>query len=161
MRSNYILLMNTANLILYQTGSEANLPSLAYLFNEYRIFYGQKSDLTDVTLFIGERLKQKDSVIYFAMQGDTPAGFVQLYPSFSSVSMRRIWILNDLFVNKAFRRLGIAQHLMNMAKDLALNTQAKRLSLSTQKDNVTAKSVYDSLQYKQDMVFDHYSLEFK
>ena len=33
-----------------------------------------------------------------AFDGDNPIGFVQLYPSFSSVSMMRSWVLNDLFV---------------------------------------------------------------
>ena len=58
-------------------------------------------------------------------------GFTQLYPSFSSISMRRIWILNDLFVAEDRRGRGAAQRLLDAAKAYAVETNAKGLALST------------------------------
>ena len=44
------------------------------------------------------RMKNGESVIYLAMDDNNEAmGFVQLYPSFTSVGMNKMWILNDLW----------------------------------------------------------------
>ena len=85
-------------------------------------------------------------------------GFVQLYPSFSSVRMRKVWILNDLFVHPDARQRGVGRQLMNRAKQLAEDTDAALLSLATAKDNVTAKSLYHDLGYERDDEFDYYNL---
>lgn len=147
-----------------------HLDSLAQLFDEYRIFYQQASDLPGAKAFLRDRLTHRDSVIFLALddqtEGPTGAGFTQLYPSFSSVSMAPLWILNDLYVHRAFRRQGVAQALMNHAQDYGLNTGAVRMTLSTGVRNSTAQSLYDSLGYQRDATheesdnaFYHYSLE--
>ncbi len=87
-------------------------------------------------------------------------GFAQLYPSFSSVSMKRLWILNDLFVVPSSRRGGIGRALMAAAEDLARATSAKGLVLATQKTNATAKALYEARGWKLDDVFDHYHRHF-
>jgi GNAT superfamily N-acetyltransferase len=58
-------------------------------------------------------------VILTATDKGSMVGFAQLYPSFSSVLMKRIWILNDLFVEKDFRREGVAKLLMDAAERYA------------------------------------------
>lgn len=75
-----------------------HLEALSVLFDQYRVFYQQASDLDAARLFLKERLNGGDSIIFAASEHDQMAGFTQLYPSFSSVSLKRIWILNDLFV---------------------------------------------------------------
>src|SRR5687767_8033982 len=83
-----------------------HLPVLAPLFDAYRQFYYQPPDLPAALGFLQQRLSNRDSAIFLALDGEAGAGFVQLYPSFSSVSLRRLWILNDLFVAPAFRQQG-------------------------------------------------------
>jgi len=136
---------------------DANL--VAPLFDSYRQFYGQKSNLKLAKKFISERLKNKQSIIFIAVLEQKVVGFVQLYPSFSSVAAQKILVLNDLYVAAEARKLAVAKALMEKAKDYALKNKAKRLSLSTAKNNLTAKSLYQSLGYKIDQTYDHYSLE--
>ena len=144
-----------------RAGSE-HLDDLVPLFNAYREFYQQAPDLEAARRFLGDRLREQDSMIFLALQPgderDIAVGFAQLYPSFSSVAMKRIWILNDLFVAPSFRRAGVAKQLMAAARDLAMATGAARLTLATARDNLRAKALYESHGYQTDQVFDHYHL---
>jgi len=71
------------------------------LIDAYRQFYKQSSDVASAYEFLKERFSHGESVIFLAFEGDQALGFTQLYPSFSSVSMARVFILNDLFVAQA------------------------------------------------------------
>lgn len=128
------------------------------LFDHYRVFYNQLSNLQEAKQFIAERLRNQDSSILLALAKDQGVGFIQLYPSFSSVAMRRVWILNDLFVLPAHRHQGIAKQLMEAAADDARQTGAVRLALATQQTNTAAQSLYHSLGYQLDQTFDHFTL---
>src|SRR6185437_10339903 len=107
--------------------SMPDLPRVAELFDAYRQFYGQPADPDGARQFLRERLQAADSVILVAEKEKRLAGFVQLYPSFSSVSMKRLWILNDLFVAPAHRRGAVARALMAAAEDFARATVTKGL----------------------------------
>jgi len=85
-------------------------------------------------------------------------GFSQLYPIFSSVSAQRVYLLNDLFVAPDFRQHGAGRLLLNASRDFAKESGALRLELATEKDNVTAQRLYESLGYVPDTTFKHYSL---
>lgn len=93
-----------------------DLGKAAGLFNQYRQFYKRDDDLSGAEQYIRERLTQGDSVIYLAVSktADTlvPAGYVQLYPSLSSLSMSRIWILNDLFVDSDYQGMASAENCL-------------------------------------------------
>jgi ribosomal protein S18 acetylase RimI-like enzyme len=135
---------------------------VAELFDSYKQFYGQPSDLVGATRFIGERLKTDESVIYVALADESesvsgPVGFVQLYPVYSSISMKRAWILNDLYVKPEARTAGIGRKLMKRCEELARDSGAAYLALETAKDNLVAKELYESLGYIKDVEFDHYS----
>jgi ribosomal protein S18 acetylase RimI-like enzyme len=134
-----------------------DLPRVAELFDGYRQFYGQPADPDGARQFLRERLQAGDSVILVAEKEKRLAGFVQLYPSFSSVSMKRLWILNDLFVTPVHRRQGVARALMaSSAEDFARATVTKGLLLATQKTNAVAKSLYEARGFRLDDQFDHY-----
>jgi GNAT superfamily N-acetyltransferase len=133
----------------------------AELFDAYRQFYGQPPDNAIATTFLLERLTLNDSVVYLALgepQGKG-LGFVQLYPSFSSVAARRIWILNDLFVAPEARRHGVGRALLDEARDHAAATGAKRLVLSTGVANRAAQALYEQYGYVQDSEFSTYKFE--
>ena len=140
--------------------SENHLDELARLFNLYRIFYEEKNNYQKAYDFICARVEKEESVIYVASnENDQLSGFVQLYPSFCSVSAVPILILYDLFVDHSKRSNGIGRSLMNAARDFARENGYKRLELSTAKDNYIGQSLYESLGYEVDQEFLHYSLE--
>ena len=133
---------------------------ISRLFNLYRIFYKEEDDPEGTHQFIKERLQNGDSTIFVSINDDESLnGFVQLYPSFCSVSMIPILILYDLFVDPEMRTSGIGRDLMNKARDYARENGFKRLELSTAKDNVIGQSLYESLGYEVDNQFLQYSLE--
>jgi len=142
---------------------EANIKHLdevARLFNLYRIFYEQPDDLERAHQFIKGRIEMKESIIFVSDNADgTLSGFVQLYPSFCSVSTIPMLILYDLFVEPDTRTKGIGRSLMNKAGQYAQENGFKRLELSTAKDNFIGQSLYESLGYEVDDEFLHYSLE--
>lgn len=135
-----------------------HLPAVAPLFDAYRVFYGQQPDLGRATAFLRERLERDESVVFVALGGNTGLGFTQLYPSFSSVSMRRLWVLNDLFVAPEARRRGVAEALLERARLFGLETGAKSLELATAVDNYAAQRVYERLGWRRDAEFFYYDL---
>ncbi|MGG6310412.1 GNAT family N-acetyltransferase [Paenibacillus macerans] len=147
------------SLIVQETGLE-HLEVLAGLFNEYRVFYEQESDLEGARRFLADRLSRRESVAFLALDAASreAVGFTQLYPSFSSVSMRRIWILNDLYVREEYRKQGAAKLLLEAAKSHARQTNAKGLELSTAVANMTAQRLYERHGYAKDEDFYHYYL---
>ncbi len=135
-----------------------DLDEVTRLFDRYRIFYGQVSDLDAARQFIQMRFQQCDSTIFIALDEFRCVGFTQLYPSFSSALMKRLWILNDLFVEETARRQGVGGQLMQVAESFARQTGAVKIALSTQMTNQTAQSLYESRGYVKDAMFYHYSL---
>ncbi|MGD1943764.1 MAG: GNAT family N-acetyltransferase [Leptolyngbyaceae cyanobacterium] len=134
------------------------LAAVARLFDDYRVFYGPPTAPDAAVNFLRARLQQQDSVIFAAIAAEQIVGFTQLYPSFSSVSLQRLWILNDLYVATRDRRQGWARQLRQAAATFAQSTGAIRLVLATQAENTAAKALYASLGYQQDTEFHHYAL---
>jgi GNAT superfamily N-acetyltransferase len=135
-----------------------DLAEVSILFDRYRVFYNQSSDLEAARSFLQQRFHQKDSTMFIARNWDRIVGFTQLYPSFSSVSMNRVWILNDLFIDEPYRNQGIARLLMGAAENFAKETAATRIILATQVANLPARSLYRSLGYVRNEDFEYYVL---
>ncbi|HET8555377.1 MAG TPA: GNAT family N-acetyltransferase [Rhodanobacteraceae bacterium] len=129
-----------------------DIDDLAPLFDAYRVFYRQTSDLVLARRFLLQRMNLRESVIFLARDADTTdaLGFVQLYPGFSSVSAGRIWILNDLFVKPDARGHGIGRALMQRAREHGEATGVLRLTLSTAEDNHAAQQLYESEGWQRD-----------
>jgi ribosomal protein S18 acetylase RimI-like enzyme len=132
------------------------LDSLTELFNSYRVFYQQESDIPGAKSFIKERLLNEDSVVFIAYEEGNGVGFVQLYPTFSSVSMKRSWILNDLYVNASARKKGFGEKLLQKAIEFAEETGAKGLFLETGQENVTAQRLYEKIGFKKESNYFYY-----
>jgi GNAT superfamily N-acetyltransferase len=135
-----------------------HLDIVAPLFDQYRQFYQQPADAAGSRAFIEARLRNQDGVIFVALESGKGLGFVQLYHSLESVTMRHLWILYDLFTVKDARKKGVGRALMERARQLAIETGADRLILETANDNLTAQRLYESLGYKRDEVFYRYYL---
>lgn len=146
--------------IIIKQADIADLDEAAVLFNAYREFYGQQPDLEGARAFLFERTAYRQSVIFIARDeaSGKAAGFTQLYPVFSSVSMERVLVLNDLFVAEAFRKRGVAQRLLDAAKAYAVSVRAKGLELSTAMDNEAAQRLYEASGYERDESYYHYFL---
>jgi len=125
-----------------------HLDALAGLFNQYRVWYHQASDLQGARDFLGERIINRESRIFLAMHAGEVAGFVQLYPIFTSVGMRKTWLLNDLFVNDKHRGKGIATCLLEKAKELGRESGSKWLLLQTDTTNIKAQEIYKNNGWK-------------
>ncbi len=122
---------------------------VAPLFDLYRMFYRQPSDEALAHRFISERLQRNESVILLAEANGNAVGFTQLFPSFSSVSAARTWVLNDLYVDSGARRIGAARALLQAAAEFARADGAVRLELETGHDNVTAQALYRRTGWEQ------------
>jgi len=131
---------------------------IAPLFDAYRGFYGRASDLPLARGFLADRLARGESVVFLATDGTTPCGFTQLYPLFSSLRCRPIWILSDLFVAPGRRRGGAGRKLMEAADAFARGQGAAAIELDTAHTNTAAQALYESLGYERDLEFRHYAL---
>ena len=140
---------------LYQA-TIMDLEGVSDLFNSYRKFYKQTSDLEGAKTYIKERLDSNDSVIFIVKDKQNYVGFTQLYPTFSSISMKRAWILNDLYVNPEAREQGLGEMLLHKAEEFAVETGAKSISLSTAPDNYSAQRLYERNGYVRDSQFYQY-----
>nr|WP_263323441.1 GNAT family N-acetyltransferase [Neobacillus sp. Marseille-Q6967] len=133
-----------------------DLEALTELFDLYRIFYKQESDLQGARNFIKDRIENGESVIFIAKDEEDSVGFVQLYPTFSSVSMKRSWVLNDLYVKKNARKNGVGEQLLQAAITYAKETGAKGLLLETASDNLTAQRLYERIGFKKETTYFYY-----
>jgi len=145
--------------------TQEHLEALTALFDGYRRFYGEAPDLDGARDFLAERLERGESVLLLAQLDQDgqalPAGLAQLYPSFSSTSLRRLWILNDLYVAPEARKNGVGRALLRAAREHAERTQAKGLELMTARDNYAAQALYESMGWERDELFLPYTLYFQ
>lgn len=135
-----------------------DLEKVAFLFNQYRIFYGEVSDYKAALEFLSDRMHENESLIFIAAEPNGHfSGFAQLYPIFSSVKLTRLWLLNDLFVAEESRRRGIGKNLIEACKDFCRQTEAGGLLLETAKTNISANNLYVDegfkVQHEQNFYF--------
>ena len=133
-------------------------PRIAPLFDTYRQFYQQAPDLVNAQNFITARLNKQESIIFIAENELGEAvGFCQCYPSFCSIIIAPIYVLNDLFVSPAARQLGAGKHLMEAAEAHAQTNGIARLDLTTAKNNLKAQSLYTQQGWQRDDIYYAYN----
>ena len=128
----------------------ADLDALAQLFDAYRQFYGQASDVPRAREWLRERLRFGESTVIVATLDGKAVGFTQLYPMYSSVRTARTWILNDLYVDAGARRKGVARTLLDAAAAFAREDGAAGISLETTRDNAAARALYRAAGWNED-----------
>ena len=148
-----------SNNITVHHATDSDIEEVAILFNAYREFYGKDTDLSLAKNFIHERIVEHESTILVARIQDKCVGFVQLYPFFSSVNAKRLFVLNDLFVDQDHRRKGVATSLMESAVLYARKLNYGGLILETTDDNSTAQSLYAQLGWSEEVGIKHYFLD--
>jgi GNAT superfamily N-acetyltransferase len=137
----------------------SDLDRLVPLYDAYRRFYGRPGDPEGARRFLRERFEHSQSIVFLAESADgQAAGFTQLFPSFSSLSLARIFILNDLFVAPEARRRKVGSLLLSAAARFAREVGAVRLTLSTEVHNLTAQALYETTGWKRQEGFFVYDL---
>ena len=129
------------------------MDELARLFDQFRQFQGRGSDLAAARSFLCERFDHGESVVFLAHDGATAVGFAQLYPSFSSFALSRVFVLNDLFVQEAGRRKGVAATLLAAVEAYAWSLRSARVTLNVARDNGTAQQLYEAQGWNRDEQF--------
>jgi GNAT superfamily N-acetyltransferase len=135
---------------IVRKATAADLDQLAELFDAYRQFYNKPSDVAAARSFLQERLRLRDSEIFVADDDGTLAGFVQLYPLWSSTRMKRLWLFNDLFVHPHYRGRDVSKDLVDVAKELCRVSGSCGMMLETGKDNVIGNSLYTRTGWELD-----------
>jgi ribosomal protein S18 acetylase RimI-like enzyme len=145
--------------VTVRLASTADAGAIAPLFDAYRQFYGLPPDVLLCRGYLAERLARDESVVLLAAGADGAAlGFVQMYPTFSSLRAARVFVLYDLFVDPAARQQGVGRRLMEAAAEEARRRGAVSLVLSTAKTNHRAQRLYESLGWVRDEDFYEYNL---
>jgi GNAT superfamily N-acetyltransferase len=136
-----------------------DLNELARLFTAYRVFYKKDPDFENAKEFLKDRITYNESEIFVAFSGDRMTGFVQLYPLFSSLRMKRFWLLNDLFVEEEFRGQGFSIALIERAKQLCRQSGASGFMLETAKSNIIGNRLYQKMGLQLDKEYNVYNWE--
>lgn len=144
--------------VVTRLAAVSDVGRVAPLFDAYRQFYGLAPALELAHGFLRERLSCGESVVLLAEDGGTALGFVQMYPSFSSLAAARTYVLYDLFVDPPARQRGVGRRLMEAAAEEARRRGAVSLVLSTAKTNRSAQRLYESLGWVRDEEFYEYNL---
>jgi GNAT superfamily N-acetyltransferase len=134
------------------------LDELCLLFNDYRMFYEKNTDIEGAREFLRDRISNHESIIFLSRAEDgNITGFVQLYPIFSSTRMKRLWLLNDLFVVPAYRGTGTSVALIEAAKKFASETSSCGLVLETARNNRAANKLYKRVGFVMDTEHNYYA----
>jgi ribosomal protein S18 acetylase RimI-like enzyme len=137
----------------------SDLAELHPLVEQYRAFYKQPEN--EKTLgYLEQRIANEEAIAFIARDNGNAVGFTLLYPTFSTVSLSNIWLLNDLYVDESVRGKGIASELMDVAESAAKSSGATRVFLRTANDNLPAQALYEGRNWVKDEVFRRYDLVF-
>lgn len=135
----------------------SDLETLLPLVQAYRVFYEQQPDPKRERDFIEAHLQNATSLLFLAFYNDDAAGFMQLFPTHSTVHLGPVYILEDLFVTPAHRKHGIATALLNHALDYAQSAGAVGMFLETAYANTTAQLVYERSGWTRENTFYKYN----
>ena len=136
----------------------ADTAAIAPLFDDYRRFFTRAPDLDVSTRFLRERLEREESVVFAAFDGTEAAGFLQLYPLFSSWYARRQWFLSDLYVAEGFRERGIGKRLVEASAEYAKQTHSRAILVELPYSEPHLTRFYGQLGFAKDAVFELYRL---
>jgi GNAT superfamily N-acetyltransferase len=131
-----------------------NIDELVPLFNAYRAFFNPEAQAAASRPFLESRFRDGDVVVFLARVDDEPAGFIQLYPLWSSWYCRRIWFLSDLYVAERHRNAGIGKMLVESVKQFAYETGAGSVMVELPHSEPHLTAFYDRLGFRRDAVFD-------
>jgi len=153
--------MKTSEHIIKQATLD-DLNEITELLSQYLLFYQREKTKEAINAFIRERFEKSESIIFLAIDAsnnDRAIGLTQLYPMFSTLSLGKVWILNDLYINHDYRKSGLGKKLIDAAVTFAKDSGAIRLDLKTEPENKPAKNLYEKYGFSYDETYCNYSLK--
>jgi ribosomal protein S18 acetylase RimI-like enzyme len=149
---------------MIRKASLKDLDQLTPLFDKYLIFYKKQSNLEKHKSFLKERIENNEAIIFMAFDDenkDKAIGFALIYPTFSSVLLSKILILNDLYVDSTIRKNGIGEKLILETVALAKELDSDLIRLRTAKNNIIAQGLYHKMGFVRDEFLHSYDLAVK
>ena len=136
-----------------------HLPDLSNLWADYQTFYQVKNINTQRNQnFIKHILAHpEEGLIHVYLLKNKPVAFSTLYFTYSSTVSTKVGVLNDLYVDPDHRRKGIAQALVDNAREVVKNLDISIMRWMTQETNTTAQKLYE--QYAKPSKWLSYSLK--
>lgn len=122
--------------------TQETIHDLNELLSEYQEFYGAKSDKNHNLKFLQHFLESDEGIFFIASHNQVAIGYVSLYFSYSSVSAKRIAILNDLYVKDNYRKCGFGKKLIDYAIEYTNKLEIDQVRWCTRIDNVKAQGLY-------------------
>ena len=142
------------------TATLDTLEDLIPLFDADRVLYGQESDFEAARAFLLERFLLRESVVFLVYSGEAAVGFTQLFPLFSSTALKRVWLLNDLYVAPELRGQRVGELLIERALEHARLSGAARVELATAHTNLSGQKLYERMEFeRRDTLFRTYVKE--
>ncbi|WP_026568495.1 GNAT family N-acetyltransferase [Bacillus sp. UNC41MFS5] len=142
--------------LIFRQATIEDLPKLVPIFDSYREYFKHPKDPLKVESFLYEKFEHLESVIFIAEQQSEVIGFAQLYPIFSSLSLQRVWLLNDFYITEQCRNGGIGKQLFAKVKEFTLLTKSKGIELSVEHTNEKAWHFWENQGFKVDDEFRYY-----
>ena len=134
-----------------------DLEPLLPLVSGYRVFYKQDVDAERERAFIQFNLANSASIIFIARVDGEAVGFAQLYQVRSTVRLKPVLLLEDLFVTSNARKLGVASELLARSTDYMREIGAAGMFLETAMTNETAQGVYERNGWMREAEFYKYN----
>jgi len=141
-----------------------DLDQLTTLFDQYLVFYKKPSNIEKHKSFLKERLENNEAIVFMAFDDEIKEkaiGFTLIYPTFSSVLLSKILILNDLYVDSSIRKNGTGEKLILKTVELAKELGVKLVRLRTAKNNIIAQGLYHKMGFVRDDLVYTYDLAVK
>ena len=136
----------------------SEIDDVAPLFGSYLAFYGVEPARGEACAYLRARIEAGESLVLLARTpAGEPAAFAQVYFGFSSLSLGRVWTLNDLFVAQTARGTGLGRMLVREVCGRAAAAGAVRVQLETAVDNHAAKALYAAEGFEIERGFDRLS----
>lgn len=142
--------------LIFRQATIEDLPKLVPIFDSYREYFKHPKDPLKVESFLYEKFEHLESVMFIAEQQSEVIGFAQLYPIFSSLSLQRVWLLNDFYITEQCRNGGIGKQLFAKVKEFTLLTKSKGIELSVEHTNKKAWHFWENQGFKVDDEFRYY-----
>ena len=137
----------------------SDIDQVAVLLEEFRLLYGAPPDLEKTLQYLKDRFENEQSKIFIALDGNEYLGFCQMYPTFSSISLKKLYILKELYVVKSHRKKGVAKELIQHAEKSAKRFNTIGLIIETRITNQSALKFYDSVGYLKEGEHIYYYLD--
>jgi GNAT superfamily N-acetyltransferase len=122
--------------------TRGELEALAEIFDRYRVHYGEGSDVSRTARWLDGNLDAGRLRAFVAEEGGTLVGFAIATEITASLRLGRFWMIRDLFVLPAHRRLGAGRALLAAVRAAAIEAGALRLVVQTEDDNDPALRLY-------------------